>query len=264
MIFKKIYFFILILIIIFLNSYSKENSNLERANLLLDMLEYRPAIDYYLKSLKENPYQKNVRKNIAYAYFRLGEQTSLLSMSKKAIDFLEKELSLYPENEDAMDLLFFILYKLKKEKEISYYLKKYNIEIEAEIRSINSGLRFFIIGLLFKKKGIFDKAESYFNKALFRGYNPINCYVQLSDIYIIQNRLFECKKILQQAIELYGIQPEFLFIEALRNFKKGNIHFSLKCLIEALNLKPDFKDVLFNLAFLIIILKILKKQRIIL
>ena len=219
MILKRFLFYLLFLLfpsIFVINSYSQESVNLQKANLFLDMREYRPAIDYYLRSLKENPYKENIRKDIAYSYFKLWEQTKLPSMYKKSIDYLEEELSLFPKNEDAIDFLFFVLYKGKREEEMFHYLKKYDMEIKTENENLNSGLRFFILGISFKKRKILKEAENYFNKALYRGYNPIVCYIQLLDIYLTQNKLSDFKRTLKEAIKECGSQPEFLFMEALR------------------------------------------------
>ena len=253
MISKRFLYYLSFLIFLFvftINSYSRESANFQKASLFLDMKEYGPAIDYYLKSLKENPYQENIRKNIAYSYFKLWEQTRLPSMYKKSIDFLEEELSLFPKNEDAIELLFFILYKGGKENEIFHYFEKYNGKIKTENKSLNSGLRFFILGIYFKKRKILKEAEKCFKKALYRGYNSVSCYAQLLDIYLTQNKLLEFKRTLKEAVGVCGSQPEFLFMEALRSYKEGEFYFSIKCLSEALNMKYNFRDALLNLGFL--------------
>jgi tetratricopeptide (TPR) repeat protein len=238
------------LLIFVVYSQTGESTALEKANLFLDMREYRPAIDYYLKGLKENPYQQDIRKDIAYSYFKLWEQTKLPSMYEKSIDYLEEELFMFPKNEDAMDLLFFILYKGKRKDKIFQCLREYNIEIKSENKSLNSGLRFFILGFCFKKRKNFEDAEKYFKKALCIGYNPVSSYTQLLDIYLSQNNLSEYKRTLKEAVQFHGVHPQFLFMEALRSYKNEEIYPSIQFLEEALKMKLNFYDALLNLGFI--------------
>ena len=141
-------------------------------------------------------------------------------MYEKALNYAEEELSLFPKNEEALDLIFFILFKLNNNEKIPQYLNKYSIEIETYKENPNAGLRFFILGYYFKKNRIYKSAEFNFKKALLKGYNPIYCYIQLMDIYLIQNQFNYFKKELREAVKSYGVQPEFFSWMRLPVLKK--------------------------------------------
>ncbi len=68
------------------------------------MEEYDLAIQYYKKVLSIDPNLKDIRKNIGFAYFKIGS-------IEKAFSFLKEELYTFPNNGDAYDLLTYILFK---------------------------------------------------------------------------------------------------------------------------------------------------------
>ena len=72
---------------------------IQEADLLLDMMEYRLAIENYIRVITENPDLRDIRKNIGYSYFQLD-------MLDDALKFLNEELTLFPDNEDAYDYLY--------------------------------------------------------------------------------------------------------------------------------------------------------------
>lgn len=67
----------ILLAIFFLNncifSQPEQKEIIKEADLLLDMMEYKAAIMNYLKVISENPQQRDIRKNIGYAYFQLDK-----------------------------------------------------------------------------------------------------------------------------------------------------------------------------------------------
>ena len=106
--------FLILILIFFLNinfsPFSEQEDILKKADLLLDMMEYESAINYYKKILLKNPNIRDIRKKIGYAYFQLKKVN-------EALKYLEQELIVFPDNEDAYDLLVYILYKLNRVEE---------------------------------------------------------------------------------------------------------------------------------------------------
>ncbi|MEW6455360.1 MAG: tetratricopeptide repeat protein [Acidobacteriota bacterium] len=231
---------------------------LKSADLLLDMLEYDTAIQYYKKALSLDPNTMEVRKNIAYAYFQLGK-------NEEAMKYLKEEITLFPEDGDAYDLLVYVLFKLNKIEEAYDLFEKYNLKIvksdQTEQTPPNIGLGDLVLGVHFKNKGNFDKAKKYFMRAHDRGFNPIKCYVQLIDVELIQDKLEIANTLLFRATNLYGFQPEFYFLYGILGLEKSKVYFPEKSAFyftvlrnisihfkKAISIRPNFKEALFNLA----------------
>jgi len=265
---------ILIAMLFIINNYSLSNPEQEdiikEADLLLDMMEYESAIMNYLKVLSQNPQQRDIRKNIGYAYFQKEKIDD-------ALKFLKKELILFPDNGDTYDLFAYILYKHKKAKEAYDFFKSHDLQMSRDEDNPNSGLGDFILGINFKERRKFDTARIFLRRAIDRGYHPIKCYMQLADIELIQaaelnkdnikaffNILAEAKKTKEELYELHGIRYEIFesdfmcgllyYIRFKSEFERRHyslfsyLHLAYKSFKEALRLKPDSKDTLFNLA----------------
>ena len=236
-------------------SYPEQEDLIERADLMLDMMEYESAIMNYMKVLSQNPQQRDVRKKIGYAYYQLEKIDD-------ALNYLREELTLFPDNRDAYDLLTYILYKFNKLHEADSFLKGLNFPVSlTEENPHIGGLSCFILGMYSKENKRFDMAETYFRKAVEKGHDPVKCYVQLIDIDLVQGKLDPAvtlegpspHRILPEALEACGLQPEFHFMNGLRYFEKAksNVYFfrrSIRFFELASELKPNFKEALFNLA----------------
>ena len=257
---KAVPFISILLVVFFANSHlghpqPAQEDNLERANLLLDMMEYEPAIVNYMKVLSQDPQQRNVRKKIGYAYYQLGR-------AEDALDYIKQELNLFPDNDDACDFLAFILYKLGKLHEADKFLESLDFSIRLTEKNPHlGGLACFILGMHFKENKKFGKAETYFRKAIEKGHDPVKCYVQIIYNDLTQGEFdpairpvgFSPHSSFNEAFKACGPQPEFYFIHGLRYFEKAKsniLYFRafIRSFEYALELKPDFRDALFNLA----------------
>jgi len=209
---------------------------IEDADLYLDMMEYKAAIENYSKALTSHPHQRDIRKNIGYAHFQLENFND-------AIKFLEEEIKLFPDNQDAYDLLISILFELNRLNEAMDHLENPHI----------GGLSSFNFGMHFKEKKEYDLAKRYFTKAIEKGHDPVECHIQLMDMDLIQEGGLSPKEASDRAIDLYGSQPEFFTWIGLAYFEKSkkeynNISKAIRYFEKALELHPFFKDALFNLA----------------
>lgn len=235
-----------------------QSSNIDEikksADLFLDMMEYDLAIQYYIKFLEAEPKVINIRKNIAYAYFRTG-------WIDKAIKYLKEELTLFPENGDAYDLLVFILYKNNKIEESLEYLEKFSQIGKGNVLNENSGLGDFLLGIFFKNKGLLEKAKEYILKSYDRGYDSIQCFFQLIDLgmspvgfntYEGTIRLREGSLSGTVTEMRVGYRPEIYFGLGVYFLKlsERNINFFLNALSyfeKAISMNPSFEEALFNL-----------------
>ncbi|MDH5385504.1 MAG: tetratricopeptide repeat protein [Candidatus Aminicenantes bacterium] len=257
--------------VFFVNSYffpscPEQEDIAERADLMLDMMEYESAIMNYMRVLSQNPQQRHIRKEIGYAYYQLEKVDD-------ALNSIKEELNLFPDNGDAYDLLTYILYKLDKLHEANNFLKSLDFPIIlTEENPHIGGLACFILGMHFKQVKEYRRAEKFFRRAIEKGHDKVKCFVQLIDIELFQGRLkfdvefapiikytFSLDSILAEAVGEYQSRPEFLFIIGLRYFKDylnisiqidplENLIKSVKSFELASELKPDFKDAIFNLA----------------
>ena len=232
---------------------------LGKADLLLDMMEYESAIVNYLKVLSQDPQQRDVRKKISYAYYQLGKVDD-------ALNYIREELTLFPDNGDAYDFLTCILYKLKRLQEMNDFLESLDFPVRLTEENPHIGdLACFILGMHFKESRRYNRAEAYFRNAIEKGHDPVKCYVQLIDIDLIQGKLdpavtpvgYGLRKILSEAFEECGPQPEFYFIYGLRYFEKAKSNVTsfvplfrsfIRFFEIASELKPNFKDAFYNLA----------------
>lgn len=226
------------LIFLFIGSVSLPGQKeiIKDANLYLDMREYAAAIENYSKALTSDPHQRDIRKDIAYAYFQSGNIDD-------ALKFIKEEIDLFPDNGDAYDLLISILFKLNKINEANDFLENPHID----------GLSSFIFGMHFKEVKEYNLAKEYFRKAIEKGHDPVECRIQLMDMDLSQEGGLSPRKALARAIDLYGNQPEFFTWIGLIYFEKsrkdsGTISKAVRYFEKALELDPFFRDALFNLA----------------
>ena len=244
---KKLILLFIALLFINTVSYLNQEDIIKEADLLLDMMEYGAAIDNYLKVLSENPGLQDIRKKIGYAYFQDKNIDD-------ALKYIKEELESFPDNEDAYDLLIYILYKLSKLHEASNFLAKHNILIRlTEENSHIGGLGCFTLGMFFKEAKIYEKAKKYFRKALEKNHDPVKCFVQLIDIELVRGRWEFAGWIIKEAEDFSGIQPEFYCLSGIGCFEKSktNLNFlpaAIQCFKKALELNPFFLDALFNLS----------------
>lgn len=144
---------------------------IQEADMLLDMMEYKAALDYYLKALAQYPNQRDLRKKIGYAYLELKE-------TDEALKYTKEELTLFPDNADAYDLLVYVLFKENKLGEADSFLRKHGFpfELTEKIPSLG-GLAHFILGVYLKECKEYGKANEYLLSAIDKGYDPVKCYV---------------------------------------------------------------------------------------
>jgi len=246
-----------ILLLVVALSVSPEKFLVKEADLLLDMMEYGSALEGYKRSLALDAQLRNIRKKMAYAYLQLGQ-------TEEAISLLREELNLFPENEDAYDLLAYIIYYSQAELNRSYDdLKdeKFTIWLTEENPSVG-GLAWFILGRDFKERRSHAEAEKSFRKAMAKGYDPVQCYIQLIDLELLQHNLRPAEKLIIEANNICGPQPELCLLQGVYCLERMKILPAESFFIPrhlrlafgffqmAVESRPDFREAIFNLASL--------------
>lgn len=97
---------IILVIVLFgpLSSYLEAGGSTEREGReCMDQMLYGEAIRHFKEVLSKNPKKKGIRADLAFSLFRNGEQN-------KAVQVLEEELVVYPNNIEAYALLGYILF----------------------------------------------------------------------------------------------------------------------------------------------------------
>lgn len=211
--------FVFILFVNCLSSLEDKEEIIRYANLFMDMLEYDLAIQQYKKFLSFQPISIDVRKNIAYAYFKTG-------WFSKAIEYLKEELTLFPENGDAYDLLIYILHKANRIEEAYTLWEKFNLKIESKVKTPNIGLGDFIIWLHLIENEKFNEAEKCLERAKLRKGFLDKFYAKLIERELKRNDptsydgLLRCKRLINEAVNLFGKSPQFIFLEGILYYRE--------------------------------------------
>lgn len=274
--------FFLVALHLFLEA--KENP-IRRAELCLDWMNYKDAIQLYSQAIAEKPQQPNIRVSQAYAYFQLGK---LEDATKK----LKEELTLFPDNFNAYILLGYVYFNQGKQEEASEVCQEFNTLLEKAIRELakekglklsqrkdkkeflenyefflnkirkknpNFGLPNFILGLYHKKNENFEEARENFHSALQRGYDKVGCYMQLIDIELQQKNWQGGLKKLKEATEAEGSKSEFYFLKGYAYYHLGEIENAVSCFENVVKLKPYLIEAIKNSAKIYFIQKKFKQ-----
>ncbi len=269
---------LILLIIFFLGgnnlSLEAEETPREKAESCMDFLNYEEAVHYYTQAIEDNPDQKDLRVSQGYAYFRLGKY-------EDAVKVLKEELALFPDNLNAFILLSYVYFNKEKLKEAENICQEFSTILKKAVReeakkkgldfsrqedrkefesnyeyfvdkvrnnNPNFSLPYFILGFYHKKSRNFEKAAENFNLAIQRGYNPVECTVQLIDIELIREEWQEALTKSQNTIQTEGSKSKFYFLMGYAYYHLGEIEKALYCFENAFKLKPHIVETTKNLA----------------
>jgi tetratricopeptide (TPR) repeat protein len=248
-----------------------EKSAFEKARQCMDLLNYKKAVFYFGEALKEKPPREEIRTYQGYSYFKSGK-------INEAVDVLNKEIKLSPENLNAYILLGYIYYEhgnLNKaesvcldfenrltrsilgentksrlsEKDLEDFYKRWGN------KNKNLGIPFFVLGLCRKNSENFLEAGDYFRKASRLGYDGVECSVQLIDNELSQKAWERALQESRKAIRTLGSKSEFYFLMGYSFYYSGDFKNAEYCFNSALELKPYLFEGYKNLAKLYLELK---------
>lgn len=269
---KKI--FTILFIILFLgtiNPFLLAKRNLvKKAQESMDFMAYEQAANYLEETILADPDKKDLRAQQGFAYFRLGKHA-------EAARVLKEEITLFPDNYNAFILLAYIDFNqakleeaakvcldfhagfektvkdktLKKHSRYALYDKKEHLEktrAKFQKKNPNLSLPYFVLGLYHQKCGNLVKASENFILALERGYDSMECHIQLINLELIKENWQESLTISAQALQSEGSQSEFYFLMGYAFYHLGEIENAKLHFEKTLELKPYLVDAIKNLA----------------
>ncbi len=127
------------------------------------MGNYEKAVDNFekvLKSAKNENVKSAVKKNLAIAYAKMGNNAMTEGNSNKAIDYLQKAVD--NNNYDAAYLALAKLYSELGDWDKSISASESALKYRS---SISKGGPYYYMGVAYKGKGDTDKAKEMFNQA---------------------------------------------------------------------------------------------------
>lgn len=197
------------------------------------------SLDAYEKAIELDPAYKE-------AYYYAATIYGDLENYPKSISYLEKVIELDPEDYVAYNDLGSIYESQKDYKKAKSYLEK-SISINDHYY-----LSYFNLGVVHKQMGDHEKAIEYYEKAKNLSDSRF-IYLNMSAIYIEDNKLDEAIKILTEGIKENG--HYILYYNRACSYKKlGKIGLALKDFEEAYNQDdkvldwakndPDLKDII--------------------
>ncbi|CAB3288267.1 Tetratricopeptide TPR_2 repeat protein [Methanocaldococcus lauensis] len=216
---------------------SKDNLDkwILKAEKYLDESNYQKAVECYLKAISENYMRAIDWANLAYAYFNLEEY-------EKALDAINKAISLSPKNLEFIYLKGMILYKLKD------YDGAYKCFIEASRKIKNSDL-YELLGELSLKLKKYEDALNYYLKSYKLNEKKIDALYNAGKLYLLFGDIdnayesfkkilekepnHECKRIVKFIDELFEIIDKNIYedlIKAVNLIEIGNYINALKFL----------------------------------
>lgn len=267
---------LILLVIFFYSGYfsyaQPDEDAIKVADRLMYLLNYTEAVRCYNQALENNPDIRGARVSLAYAYLRLKKHDD-------AIRILKEELTLFPDNHEAYILLGYIYFKQDKFEEAKDVCEAYDNEFKTYLRETayrmgftvplqvidirlphilaeikkenpNIGLPNFVLGLYHKNKLNFSEAVKHFKLAHKWGHNPIDCYLQLIDIELIQKKWKGALNKTQEALRIKGPHSEFYFIMGYIYYQLKETENAISCHEQALEMKPYLIEPMRNLSIL--------------
>jgi len=201
---------------------------IKRAQKDMDLMNYSQAIENLEQALQDKPKKKDIRSLLAFACWKRHRL-------EEAIKALEEEIHLFPDNWNACILLGYIQFSeglnheafstfsnfekifesfMKKEaqkKKLNVSNPQHRAKLLQKIieKSPNIGLPSFLLGYVLKNQGRLDDASKFFKEAHLRGYDPVDCFIQLVDLELVREDWQAALGRIEEALVTAGDQPEF-------------------------------------------------------
>jgi len=246
-----------------------EKGLIKKAQESMDFMAYEQAVRYLEQAVLADPDKKDIRVKQGFAYSRLGKHD-------EAIRVLEEEIALFPDDYKAFILLGYVYFNqgqleeaakachdfnavlekevkgeaLKKYSKYVLYDKKEHLEkirTKFQKKNPNLGLPYFILGLYHQKSRNLDKASENFILALERGYDTVECHIQLINIELIKEDWQEGLARSARALRREGNQSEYYFLMGYASYHLGETENAMLSFEKALELIPYLVDAAKNL-----------------
>lgn len=246
-----------------------EKGLIKKAQESMDFMAYEQAVRYLEQAVLADPDKKDIRVKQGFAYSRLGKHD-------EAIRVLEEEIALFPDDYKAFILLGYIYFNQGQLEEAAKVCHDFNAVLEKEVKgealrkyskyvlydkkehlekirtkfqkkNPNLGLPYFILGLYHQKSRNLDKASENFILALERGYDTVECHIQLINIELIKEDWQEGLARSARALRREGNQSEYYFLMGYASYHLGETENAMLSFEKALELIPYLVDAAKNL-----------------
>jgi len=161
------------------------DKQLKRALDCMDFMMYEEAISLFDQVLAKNPKQQGLRVKQAFAFYRINKP-------EKAIETLEKELEIVPDDLKALVLMSFVLYKSGRLDDAEktaltfqdalekIWKKSFRSRFDAIMKDLfpNAGVPAYILALSASKKQDTKTVRSWLIAAQEHSYFPLDCWIQ--------------------------------------------------------------------------------------
>jgi len=227
---EKLLYLLFLILILFIGCTNVEKQELDKGKLAFDKKDYKTAIEYFKKALKENYQNSEAYLLIGRAYLKMEG-----SNYNSAIDYINKSLKHSPNNPEALVYLG------------DAYQQRYS-----SIINTDEFFRLFEQGMM----PVSEEAIEYYQQAINLNSNYALPYYRLGATYGFG------KNELDEGIEFYkkGISINDNYTRVYLNlgelyFKKGNINEAIDYFKKEINRDPSLLDSYFKLAYCYISLK---------
>lgn len=239
-------------------------------------MDYDQAIYYFEQAISADPRMMDIRPQLGFCYLRAGRHDDAVKVCLNEISRFSQSL----QSRILMAYVYFLQGKHEEaalacedyNKSLDYYcldeaekiekgfkvredgkwvLSRENLEvlrIKIRERQPNLGLPFFIYGFLQKKMSRFDKASHYIHQSLQWGYNPVECLIQMIDIYLAQGNWPLAVTQARDGQRIVGSQAELFFLMGYAFYEMGQMEDAEMSFSKAFDLKPHMMETLKNLA----------------
>jgi tetratricopeptide (TPR) repeat protein len=229
----------------------------------LDRGDFAKAIEHFEAALAKKSEQKGLRVLCAFAYLKQNQLD-------KAEQLLKKEMEFAPDSQDARALLGLVYFRQGRGAEAEAACREFVAASTKKGRPAghrplvsgwgesrknlsreesNTGLPFFILGLLYEAQGRFDEAIEDLGAAREAGYDELACHLHVLSAELGRHGW---ERVLELAPQLSkrggGVSAEARTFQAIALDAKGLDQEALDCLQQSASLKPLEPWALKNLA----------------
>lgn len=221
---EKLSYFLFVILISFISCTNIEKQELDKGKSAFDKKEYKTAIEYFKKALKENHQNSEAYLLIGRAYLEMeGDNYN------PAIDYLNKSLKYNPENPEAL-----------------VYLGDAHQQRYSDIISINEFFKLLERGMM----PVSEKSIEYYQKAINLNPNFALPYYRLGATYgFRKNELDEGIKFYKKGISINNNYTRIYLNLGDLYFRKGDIDEAINYLKIEINRDPSLLDSYFKMAY---------------
>ncbi|MFW5781786.1 MAG: tetratricopeptide repeat protein [Candidatus Muiribacteriaceae bacterium] len=179
---------------------------LDIANNYMENGLYQDAIVTYLQILENSPDVPEIYNNLGIAYMKRGD-------TEKALENFFRALELRPDFAEVLNNIahLYVVMQINLDIALSYARKAVSIEEHSSFMNT--------LGMIYERKGIFDKAQRYFSDSIEKNPLHFSSYINLAGVYIEKKQYGKAVDVLKR-LEEKGYSRIDMFLMKTRALKK--------------------------------------------